>query len=63
MTEKPSRRESQRQEPKSNISRRHYSRADENEHAIAKLEDMLKTAGGESEHMAIKKAISILKNA
>lgn len=44
-------------------SRRHYSRADENEHAIAKLEDMLKTAGGESEHMAIKKAISILKNA
>lgn len=44
-------------------SRRHYSRADENEHAIAKLEDMLKTAGGESEHMATKKAISILKNA
>lgn len=25
--------------------------------------DMLKDAGGESEHMAIKKAISVLKNA
>ena len=44
-------------------SRRNYSRADENEHAIEQLEEMLKTAGGESEHMAIKKAISILKNA
>ena len=29
----------------------------------AQLEDMLKDAGGESEHMAIKKAISVLKNA
>lgn len=44
-------------------SRRNYSRADESEHAIEQLEEMLKTAGGESEHMAIKKAISILKNA
>jgi hypothetical protein len=43
-------------------SRRNYSRADESEHAIEQLEEMLKTAGGESEHMAIKKAISILKN-
>lgn len=40
-----------------------YSRADESEHAIEQLEEMLKTAGCESEHMAIKKAISILKNA
>lgn len=44
-------------------SRRNYSRADESEHAIEQLEEMLKTAGGESEHMAIKKAISIFKNA
>lgn len=44
-------------------SRRNYSRADESEHAIEQLEEMLKTAGGESENMAIKKAISILKNA
>lgn len=44
-------------------SRRNYSRADESEHAIEQLEEMLKTAGGESEHMAIKKAISVLKNA
>ena len=44
-------------------SRRNYSRADESEHAIEQLEEMLKTAGCESEHMAIKKAISILKNA
>lgn len=40
-----------------------YSRADGAEHAIEQLEDMLKDAGGESEHMAIKKAISVLKNA
>ena len=44
-------------------SRRGYSRADGAEHAIEQLEDMLKEAGGESEHMAIKKAISVLKNA
>ncbi len=44
-------------------SRRNYSRADGAEHAIEQLEDMLKEAGGESEHMAIKKAISVLKNA
>ena len=37
--------------------------ADGAEHAIEQLEDMLKEAGGESEHMAIKKAISVLKNA
>ena len=30
-------------------SRRNYSRADESEHAIEQLEEMLKTAGGESE--------------
>ena len=44
-------------------SRRDYSRASETERAIDQLEDMLKNAGGESEHMAIKKAINVLKNA
>lgn len=44
-------------------SRRGYSRADGTDRAIEQLEDMLKDAGGESEHMAIKKAISVLKNA
>ena len=40
-----------------------YSRDDGTDRAIEQLEDMLKDAGGESEHMAIKKAISVLKNA
>ena len=44
-------------------SRRDYSRASETERAIDQLEDMLKNAGGESEHMAIKKAINVLRNA
>lgn len=44
-------------------SRRGYSRADGTDRAIERLEDMLKDAGDESEHMAIKKAISVLKNA
>ena len=39
------------------------SRDDGTDRAIEQLEDMLKDAGGESEHMAIKKAISVLKNA
>ena len=44
-------------------SRRDYSRASETERAIDQLEDMLKNAGGESEHMAIKKVINVLRNA
>lgn len=44
-------------------SNRGYSRNSETEHMVEKLEDMLDRAGGESEHMALKKAISILKNA
>lgn len=44
-------------------SRGGYSRDSETEHMIEQLEDMMKTAGGESEHMALKKAIGILKNA
>ena len=44
-------------------SRRGYSRADRTDRAIERLKDMLKDAGDESEHMAIKKAISVLKNA
>lgn len=44
-------------------SRSDYSRASETERAIDQLEDMLKNAGGESEHMAIKKAINVLRNA
>ena len=47
----------------SGYSRRGYSRDDGTDRAIDQLEDMLKDAGGESEHMAIKKAISVLKNA
>lgn len=44
-------------------SSRGYSRNSDAEHMIEQLEDMMKTAGGESEHMALKKAIGILKNA
>lgn len=47
----------------SGYNRRGYSRDDGTDRAIEQLEDMLKDAGGESEHMAIKKAISVLKNA
>lgn len=44
-------------------SRRGYSRSSETDNAIEQLEQMLEEAGGESEHMAIKKAISLLRNA
>ena len=44
-------------------SRRGYSRSSETDNAIEQFEQMLEEAGGESEHMAIKKAISLLRNA
>lgn len=44
-------------------SNRGYSRNAEADRMVEKLEDMMEHAGGESEHMALKKAISILKNA
>lgn len=44
-------------------SRRGYSRSSETDNAIGQLEQMLEEAGGESEHAAIKKAISLLRNA
>lgn len=47
----------------SGYSRRGYSRADSRDRVIEQLEDMLKDAGGESEHMAIKRAIDGLRNA